>query len=245
MVLRHTIKAWDVYISSIASLPTANKCPPASCQMIQICSPSGPYILLIKEGLILACLLALREAAHEDVCGWNKRQDRGYIFSHAERKKHQKQMFPHEKRRGLCLCLSSFVQLLSLLMSLNEKVGWWADHGAPYHWLWCCPAGCCSPTGNHSEPLQQYWDQWSSEASRVYGKPHRTEDDDFITPLILIGISYKQLRRQGHITIASIQITTVSAVNMRVTSWWCHVTAVVNREKALKSSDEKIKNVSD
>lgn len=85
---------------------------------------------------------------------------RDYIFSHAERKRSQKQRFPHEKI-GLCLCFSTFVQLFSSLMSLSERVlVGRLKHPIPL-------ALCCINTGNHCVTLQRYWGHWSSETGHV------------------------------------------------------------------------------
>lgn len=66
---------------------------------------------LIKEGLMLACLLALFEAADVDVSGRSKQQGRGYIFSHAETKDTRKGASTRGEKRGFVFVLARLLPL--------------------------------------------------------------------------------------------------------------------------------------
>lgn len=146
---------------------TANKSPPASFQMNHTCSLLAPISLSSKRVLYRPfCWLCW--SRRQDVCGWNKHRGRGYIFSQAERKRHQKQRFPHERRRGsLCESICS----TALLINVTQ----WEGPG----WLAAAPPS----TGSSAATLTLKTTVWPcssaeiSEAGHVYEKLYRAKDD--------------------------------------------------------------------
>lgn len=102
--------------------PLLIKSPLASCQMIHTCSLRAPIPRSSKSGLYWPdCSLCLKQQMR--MCERNKHQGRGYVFPHAESKRHHKHRFQcEEKKGGSCLLLEPICST-ALLINVTQWEG--------------------------------------------------------------------------------------------------------------------------